>query len=238
MDVNRRFRPFLLGGALFLILVIIPPDGYSREREAGSEGLSWLIRGSLLYFPEDNGLLSDSGPILPVLGAGLRYKLWGPLVLELSLDLYGYYYDYDYTLNRAVPAEPANRAAYVLGSLLGLPVVGSFDLGERMTLRVYGGPAVDLRLCLLADGLGEGEIDSKGGKPLSALVNDIAGYFWREGRWFLPVAGIGFDYRLFSRIGLGFDARVWFPAYKTWTGEDLPRVEGWRFGAGFTVTIG
>jgi hypothetical protein len=220
------------------MLLFIPQRGFAREGEAGSGRVFWLIRGSVLHFFEDNGLRSDPGPVLPVPGAGFQYVLWGPLAFEVSLDLYGCYYDYDYTLNRAVPVEPANRASYVLGPVLGFLALGRFKLGDSATLRIYGGPAADLRLCFLADGVAGDEIDFKSGKTLSVLVEDISRYFWGEGRWFLPVAGLGFDYRLFPRLRLGFDARVWFPAYKTWTGEDLPPAEGWRFGAGLTVSIG
>jgi hypothetical protein len=45
------------------------------------------------------------------------------------------------------------------------------------------------------------------------------------------------DFAAFDGILLGFDLRTWFPVYKLWTKENLPDINGWRFGAGFTITF-
>jgi hypothetical protein len=62
-------------------------------------------------------------------------------------------------------------------------------------------------------------------------------YFWGSGRWLLPVLGAGMDFNLNSKVKLGFDLRTWFPLYRLWTAEDLPAIEGWRFGIGARITF-
>jgi hypothetical protein len=185
----------------------------------------------------DNGNLPDPMPILPSFGAAVDYMIFGPLGVEASLDFYGTDYGYSYELDRAVPAAIENRSAFVVGSVLGIQILGRFDFTDRMTLRVFGGPAVDMRISFLSYGLDQDEIDENNGKNITAIVDDISSYFWTQYRWFMPVAGIGFDYRILPKIMLGFDGRVWFPLYRLWSGEDLSPMEGWRFSAGFKVSL-
>jgi hypothetical protein len=185
-----------------------------------------------MVLPEDNGLESDPMPIMPSAGAALGYSIFGSLGVELSLDFYGTYYGYSEKLDRVIPVNPENRSSFVIGSVLGLQLLGIFNLTDSVWFRVYGGPGADLRLCLIAGGL-EGEER----EMVAREVNAIASYFWNQSRWFLPVFGMGIDYDLNEKIRLGFDTRVWFPVYRRWTGENLPAVEGWRFSAGFKLTL-
>jgi hypothetical protein len=235
VDMNGIFRPFLF-------LIVFTVSVVSLAGQSLFSSMSYAFRGTILFFTGDNGLESDVMPILPSVGAAAILPILGPLAIEASLDFYGKEYDYSYVLNRAVPSLPDNRSSYVFGSVLGIDALGRFDLNRTMTLRAYGGLAMDIRICFVPYGLNADDtIDTKGSadgsKNISAVVQDIASYFWEEGRWFLPVAGAGFDYRLYPTVTLGFDARVWIPLYKLWTGEDLPPAEGWRFGVGFTVSI-
>jgi hypothetical protein len=152
--------------------------------------------------------------------------------IELSLDFYGTYYAYSDTLDRAVPAIPDNRSSFVIGSMLGIQALKTFVLGNTARIRVYGGPAADLRICLVADGL-----EGADAEDAASETGDISGYFWGQGRWFMPVAGAGMDFALTEKLLLGFDLRIWMPAYRLWIAEDLPVVEGWRFGAGVRFSI-
>ncbi|MDR0555369.1 MAG: hypothetical protein LBG76_11330 [Treponema sp.] len=224
----RHAAAFIISRAFFYLLLL---NGASLECQSRTAGLSGAFRGSLLFFPEDNGLESDIGHILPSLGAALTLPVLGPLCVEASFDLYGA--DYEYRLDRPVAANPENRAAYVIGSILGIQLLGRFDIGPFLTLRVYGGPAADIRLCLLSYGLTGDPQESE----LRRQTEEIAAYFWDQCRWFLPVAGIGFDYRILPKVMLGLDVRAWFPLYRYWTGEELPPIEGWRFGGGIRVSL-
>ena len=203
-----------------------PLEGQSRAFRP-----AWAFRGSLLFFPEDNGVETDIGPILPSLGAAVILPLLGPLSVEASLDCYGT--DYEYKMGRAAAAIPDNRAAFVIGSVAGIQLLGTIPLNSAMGLRVFAGPAADLRLCLLSYGLSNDPFEEE----LRRQTKAIAAYFWDVGRWFLPVAGAGFDYRFLSGVTLGLDFRVWFPLYKLWTGGELPPIEGWRFGGGIRVRL-
>jgi hypothetical protein len=225
--MRRLFWSVVVPACLICVVSRFP-----LEAQSFTDRLSLGFRGSILVFPEDSGLESDPMPVLPSAGLSASYTLAGPLAAELSLDFYGSNYGYSYTLGRAVPVNPENRSAFVLGSMLGLQILGRFPLGELLRLRVYGGPAADLRLCLVAGGL-EGEDR----KDAAKRTGDISAYFWDKGRWFLPVLGLGLDFKLAEHIDLGLDARVWFPAYRLWAGEDLPPIDGWRFGAGFKISV-
>jgi hypothetical protein len=218
--------------ALIILACLILAAPCLAGAQSFTSRLSLGFRGSIQVFPENNGLESDPMPVLPSLGLTAAYTITGPLAAELSLDFYGNYYGYSYTLDRAVPANPENRSSFVMGSVLGAQILGTFPLGDLVRLRAYGGPAADLRLCLIAGGL-----EGADQKDASGQTDDIAAYFWGQGRWFLPVLGLGLDFKLFENIDLGLDTRVWFPVYRLWTGEDLPSVEGWRFSAGFKLTI-
>jgi hypothetical protein len=197
--------------------------------------LDYSLRGSILFFPEDNGNASGPMPILPSIGGSASYALNDLFALELSLDIYAHDYDYDYGLDRAVPVDQEFRSSFIIGSIVGLQSVFRFrPWGENITIRAYGGLSFDLRICLLA-------FDVKGnhqsGKPLTEVSGDIFSYMWGGGRWFFPHIGGGMDFAFFENMTLGFDIRIWFPLWRTWTGEDLPFIEGFRFGLGFRAAF-
>ncbi|MDR2160392.1 MAG: hypothetical protein LBP23_10045 [Treponema sp.] len=193
--------------------------------------------GSILFFPEDNGREGDPMPVLPSPGAALAYPIWGPLYAELTLDLYFTNYRYSVALNRAVPAAIENRSAFVFGTLLGIQAVGRFPLSEKFTARAYGGPAADLRIITLAADLNPRDTIGPLDTNAQLQTDAVREYFWGKGRWFMPVIGGGIDYTINEKFLLGLDFRTWFPLYRIWSGENLPAVEGWRFGAGLRFTI-
>ncbi|MDR3247996.1 MAG: hypothetical protein LBT39_04345 [Treponema sp.] len=207
-----------------------------------ADSLTWSFRGSLMIFPEENGPKQGAPtPLLPSPGAALAYRLWGPLEAELSLDLYFTHYGYNWTLDRPEPIEIENRSAFVLGALTGLQLGGHFPLkgiaGDRTSLRLYAGPAADLRIVLIAADLNEADLvkDDPAAAPMQ--TDAVREYFWSEGRWFLPFVGAGFDFAVNDAVYAGIDFRVWFPVYRLWTGENLPALEGWRFGPAFRITL-
>jgi hypothetical protein len=191
-----------------------------------------------MIFPESNGPKQGGPtPILPSPGAALAYRLWGPLEVELSLDMYFTHYGYDWALSRPMPVEIENRSAFVLGAVTGFQLGLRIPLGSKARLRLYGGPAADLRLVLIAADLNAADLvkDDPLGAPMQ--TDAVREYFWGQGRWFFPFAGAGFDFLMNDHIFAGIDFRVWFPAYRRWTGETLPTLEGWRFGPAFRITL-
>jgi hypothetical protein len=225
--------PVLLGMLLFC--TALPLKAQSRGGFFGS--LDYSLRGSMLVFPENNGNASAPMPILPSLGGSASYSVNNLFALELSLDLYGTEYDYDYTLGRPVPANQEFRTSFIIGSIFGFqPVLRFTPWGENITIRAYGGLSVDLRICLLAWDI-HGQDTHQQGVTLAKASEDIFHYMWGGGRWFFPFVGAGMDFRAVEGIKLGFDLRAWFPVWKTWTGENLPAIEGFRFGAGFRATF-
>lgn len=199
---------------------------------------TWSFRGTLMIFPEENGPASGAPmPLLSVPGAALAYRFRESCEAEFSLDLYLTRYGYDWKLDRPVPVELENRSAFVLGALAGVRLGVYVPLGSRGILRIYAGPAADLRLVLLAADLNESDLipNDPSGAPMQTSA--VRNYFWAGGRWFLPFAGAGFDIPVNDDLLVGIDFRVWFPVYRCWTGEDLPPLEGWRFGPAFKITL-
>jgi len=227
---------------IFILSLITIPLGAQEEGQRApqtdpqsfSQRFSWFLEGSVLFFPEDNGMYSDPMPVLPSLGAGVSYSFTRFIRMELTWDLYMTHYGYSHELDRAVPNAIENRTARVIGSLLGIQAVGYFDVTPFMTIRAYAGPAADLRIVFIAEDLNEGLDD------LDAIHDDVDAvrkYFWSSGRWFMPVIGTGVDFTINDKFRLGIDMRVWAPMYRLWSGEDLPAIEGWRFGPGIRFTF-
>jgi hypothetical protein len=219
------FLVLAAGLALFFTVLPLGAEGFSDR-------LSWSFGCSALLLPEDNGNRGGPMPVLPAPGAALAYPVWGPLWAEASLDLYYTTYAYDFEWNRAIPAEIENRSAAVFGILTGIQALARFPLGDKFAVRANGGFGMDFRIITLAakhpDDL-DGDAQSQ--------TDAVRDYFWGRGRWFLPVLGTGFDYRINEKFFVGLDFRTWFPLYKTWTEEDLPPLEGWRFGIGLRITM-
>jgi hypothetical protein len=231
--MKRPVLTFVLVSALALLV-----PGFSTLKADGfADRLGWSFQGTVLMFPESNGNRGGPMPVLPAPGAALSCFIWGPLSAEASLDLYFTNYAYDFGWDRALPAEIENRSAFVFGFLTGFHALARFPLNDTWNLRAYGGPDFDFRIITRALDLHPD--DSTGVRETDAQMqaDAVREYFWGRGRWFLPVLGTGIDYRLNDKFIIGLDFRTWFPLYRLWSGEDLPPIEGWRFGLGLRVTL-
>jgi hypothetical protein len=181
-------------------------------------------------------------PILPSLGGSASYALSDLLALELSLDLYGNTYDYDYGLERVVPANDEFRTSFVIGMLWGFQPVFRFrPMGDKFTIRAFGGVAFDTRIVFRAYGIKSDEDHTNYSGPTGYTVGDaskeVTRYFWGGGRFIFPFIGGGMDFNPLEGMLLGFDIRAWVPVWRLWTGEDLPFIEGFRFGIGVRATF-
>ena len=202
------------------------------------ERSSWAARGSILYFAADNGKVgADPAAVLPSLGGTFSYKFNNYLSLEFTEDFYMKNYEYNSELQYAMACNPENRSALVIGFITGLQLTYSLPIGRTgFGLRFFAGPGIDLRIVVLAAGL-KHPADFTGNIETDARLQTeaIRKYFWSEGRWFYPVAGIGADYAISEKFVLGLDLRVWFPLYRQSADQHLPAIDGWRFGAGFRI---
>jgi len=223
-----------LSAAFLIFLLALVPAG----ADSFFNNINWSTRGSLFYFAANNGMRdADPAPILPSLGVSAEWHFWNPLRLEFTEDIYFTNYEYNATLGYAMACNPENRSAFVMGFITGIQLTGFFPVGKKgIDIRVYGGPAADLRLVVQALGLHPddftGEIETDAGMQ----TNAIRKYFWSEGRWFFPVIGAGMDFPINDNFLLGFDLRTWFPVYRLWTDKELPAIDGWRFGVGLRIT--
>ena len=228
-SVSKPFKiVFIL---LFLFLMLIPFNTISAW------SFSWAFQGNILFFAADNGVDSDPAPIIPSGCFSFAFQFAPFFKLELTEDIYFTNYEYNSTLGYPMACNPENRSAFVMGFITGIHAVYYLPL-KNGAMRVFGGPAFDLRLIILAIGLNH-PADFTGDIKTDAQLqtNAIKKYFWAKGRWFMPVAGIGFDFPINERFLIGFDLRTWFPVYRLWTNEEIPAIDGWRFGAGLRITI-
>jgi hypothetical protein len=221
-----------MGIGVFIFLMLIP---FPLTAQNVRNNLRWSFEGSILYFPEDNGNAGDPGPILPSFGVALALPVNKYLWLEFTEDLYFTNYMYNYTLDRAIPAAWENRSAFVFGFLTGMQAVGWFSLGKNADFRVFGGPAADFRVITLASNLHPDDFSGNPETDAQIQTDLVSEYLWSKARWFMPTAGIGFDFVVNERFLAGVDARVWFPIYRLITSENMPPIEGWRFSLGLRV---
>jgi hypothetical protein len=224
-----------LSAALIIFLLPVIPSA----ADTFSDNINWSTRAYILYFASDNGKQgADPAPILPSMGFSGEWRFWGPLSLEFSEDVYFTNYEYNSTLGYAMPCNPENRSAFVMGFITGFQLAGFFPVTKNgITARVYGGPAADLRLVVPAFGLRPGDYNTGEIETDARLQTDaIRKYFWGENRWFFPVFGAGMDFPINERFLLGFDLRTWFPVYRLWADKELPAIDGWRFGVGIRLT--
>jgi hypothetical protein len=229
-----RFFPRRTAAVFFFILPLI-----SLNADSFKDNIHWAAQAGIFFFAADNGKQgADPAPILPSAGFSFAWQFWGPLRLELTEDLYFTNYEYNTKLGYAMACNPENRSAFVMGFLTGIQLTGIFPIGKNgIDVRVYGGPAADLRLVVLALGLNHPDDFTGDIETDAQLQTDaIREYFWSEGRWFFPVAGAGMDFPLNEKILLGFDFRTWFPLYRLWTDKELPVIDGWRFGVSLRIT--
>jgi hypothetical protein len=219
---------------LIFFLTLIPVSA-----ESFRDNVNFVIHGGLLYFASNNGKQNaDPAPILPSMGFSAQWQFLGPLRLSFTEDIYFTNYEYNSTLEYAMPCNPENRSAFVMGFITGFQLTGFFQVGKNGTgVRVYGGPDADLRIVVQAFGLHPDDYNT-GDIATDARLQTYAirKYFWSEGRWFFPVFGAGMDFPINEKFLLGFDLRTWFPVYRLWTDKELPSVDGWRFGVGLRIT--
>jgi hypothetical protein len=228
INLTRKIVIFIL---ICFVLTLIPSN------KTSAAPLSWALHGNIFYFAADNGVDSDPAPIIPSGGFSLALQLLRLLKIELTQDIYFTNYEYNAALGYPMACNPENRSAFVMGFITGINAVLFVPIGDG-AFRFYGGPAADLRIVTLAIGLNH-PADFTGDIYTDAQLQTdaISKYFWEEGRWFMPVAGLGFDFPLNERFLLGFDLRTWFPVYKIWTNDNVPAIDGWRFCAGLRITI-
>jgi len=222
--------------AVIFLTCLLP---FSLGADSFWDDIQWAYNGSIFHFAAGNGVQgADPAPILPSFGFSTAWNFWGPLRLEFTEDIYFTNYEYNAALGYPMACNLENRSAFVMGFITGIQLTGFFPIGGNgVAVRVYGGPAADFRLVVLAFGLNHPD-DFTGDIATDAQLqtNAILDYFWSKGRWLFPVFGAGMDFPLNEKLLLGFDLRTWFPIYRLWTDKALPAIDGWRFGVGLRIT--
>ncbi|MDR0323189.1 MAG: hypothetical protein LBI12_01920, partial [Treponema sp.] len=180
-------------------------------------GLQWSFNGSMQYFASNNGVQgADVGTFTPSVGASAAWNFWRFLSLEITEDFYFKNYEYNSTLEYAMACGQENRSALVFGFVTGAQLTAAVPFGSSgLRMRIFAGPVMDIRIVMLAWGLkhpadftGKIETDAR------MQTDAIRKYFWSNGRWFLPVAGIGLDFPANEKFLVGLDLRCWFPLYR------------------------
>jgi len=223
---------------LRLVLIILLFPFVSLSADTFKDNLHLAGLANIFVFAADNGVDSDPMPIIPSLGFSAGWQFMNFLRLELTEDIYIQNYELNVKHGYPMACNPENRSALVIGFVTGIQLTGVIPVKDKgIQMRVYGGPAADIRIVLLAAGLNhKDDFSGKIENDAQLQTNAISEYFWNEARWFMPTAGFGMDFPLTDKILLGFDIRAWFPVYKLWAEDNTPAIDGWRFGAGLRIT--
>ncbi|MCL2440244.1 MAG: hypothetical protein FWD14_00745 [Treponema sp.] len=219
--------------ALLVFLLTLIPVNFVY-----GDNFQWAGLGGLYLFASDNVPEGPPAAIIPGVGFSASWQVHDFLRIEVTEDVYFNNYEFNAKYGYPMACSPENRSAFVIGLLTAAQVTGHFPIGSNgIAARVYGGPAIDIRIVTLAFGLNHpADFSGKIETDAKMQTKEISKYFWGNGRWFLPVFGTGMDFPLSEHFLLGFDFRVWFPMYRLWTNENIPAIDGWRFGAGLRIT--
>jgi len=207
---------------LVVFLVVLLP---LKQLNANSfwDEVEWSFSGSIFYFHTNTVPTSDYAPIIPSLGFSAAYQVMPFLKIEVTEDLYFSNYLYDFDLGNPIPCSLDNRSAFVFGFVTAVQATGFLSLGN-IIIRAYAGPAIDIRIIVRAFGT-DHPGDSKGDETDAGVqTKAVSDYFWSDGRWFVPVIGMGMDFPVNEGFMAGFDLRAWLP------------IDNWRFGISFRVT--
>ena len=221
----------------FALLIFLFPLA-SLSAQFVLDDIHWAGLAGIFHFAADNGVNSDPPPILPSLGVSAGWQFRDYLRVEATEDIYITNYEYDAERNIAMPCNLENRSALVIGLVTGVQITGVFPINEKgIQIRAYGGPAIDIRIVVLAAGLNHPGDFSGDIKTDAKLQTDaIRKYLWSDLHWFIPTAGFGMDFPITEKFLLGFDIRAWFPVYKLFAENKTSALDGWRFGVGLRVT--
>ena len=201
------------------------------------ENLHFAGLANIFVFAADNGIDADPMPIIPSLGLSAAWQLVKFLRLELSEDIYFANYEYNTKLGYPTASSIENNYVLVIGFVTGIQITGVLPIKDKgMQMRIFAGPAADIRIVTLAAGLNHPDDFQGDERDAKKQTDAVREYFWSESRWFMPTAGLGMDFPLTEKILLGFDLRAWFPVYKFWSSIETPAIDGWRFGVGLRIT--
>jgi len=219
-----------------IILIFLFPFA-SLSADSFKDNLHLAGLANIFVFAADNGIDSDPMPILPSLGVSAAWQFSKFLRLELSEDIYLANYEFNTKLGYPTASSIENNYVLVIGFVTGIQLTGVIPIKDKgIQMRVYGGPAADIRIAALAAGLNHPDDFTGDERDANKQVAAVRDYFWNEARWFMPTAGFGMDFPLTEKILLGFDLRAWFPVYKLWSSIETPAIDGWRFGIGLRIT--
>ena len=219
-----------------IILIFLFPFA-SISADSFKDNIHFAGLANIFVFAADNGVDSDPMPIIPSLGVSAAWRFIKFLRLELTEDIYIQNYEFNTERGYPMACNPENRSALVIGFLTGIQLTGVIPIKDKgMQVRVFGGPAADIRIVTLAAGLNHPDDFTGDERDALKQTDAISEYFWNEARWFMPTAGLGMDFPLTEKILLGFDLRAWFPVYRLWSSIDTPAIDGWRFGIGLRIT--
>jgi len=219
-----------------IILIFLFPFA-SLSADSFKDNLHMAGLANIFVFAADNGIDSDPMPIIPSLGVSAAWRFMKYLQLELTEDIYIANYEYNLKLGYPTASSIENNYVLVIGFITGIQLTGVIPIKDKgMQIRIYGGPAADVRIVTIAAGLNHPDDFSNDERNANRQADAVREYFWSEARWFLPTAGLGMDFPLTEKILLGFDLRAWFPVYKLWSSIETPAIDGWRFGVGFRIT--
>lgn len=201
-------KPWTLLVATTILLLVAPDRVHSLDIDAASGrfGVAIVYNGSGL------GTVS---PVVNTLGGSIHISFEEGFFLQVQPALDLFWTNYEWNTDQAVPTEyerGQGNNAFVLGFLLDLPLTATARFNERLGGAFSIGPAFLFRAAFANDDTAEYEDE------MTANLASMIAYFWSDGRWFYPSAGLRLHVFLQENFTFAFGVRGFMPVAGLWLG--------------------
>lgn len=192
---------------LFFVVSAFPAHTFTLESIDGHAGLLW--RGT--YAGAGDLIETAPSPLLNTIGVSVPFRLGGYFLFAPELRFTGIWYGLTSDGSRSVPVEVEYAdSVWVLHVAVEPALWFDLPLTETLSAGAYVGPVFLLSIPTVTWGSGATQLDQ------------IIGYLYRSGRFFLMETGLTFTWATYENLRLHARLETHLPVFHIWDGESLP----------------